>query len=281
ADTERTDIATIPDCLHRCGDERWPLDRRADDLTDEQAAAMAQPAVDDHAWERRDLNVWLTPNDHKAKRILLRRKFTVPAHWTAGRVFLNTGDSKHSTRTFLNGKPLLGGHSSWDGVNLDEVGGVLKPGTSHLLMLDVISSSPPIGITGPSWLTYLPDPNYRQDLSGPWTSYADALHANGPVTIPGAGANIAFLSRTVVIEGAHEGQNVVLYTDIGIDAILINGVRLVHTGRTSENHFVWFNVTPFIHFGGPNTIELSIRPDPRSMPLNAVEIRYYEKGFFP
>ena len=252
-----------------------------DGLTDDQAAALAQPEVSDGAWERRDLDVWLTPDDHKAKRIVLRRRFTVPAHWTAGPVFLSTSDSKHSTRVFLDGKPLLGGRSNWDGVNLDAVDGALKPGTAHVLAFDVISSSPPIGLTGPTWLSYLPDPQERQDLSGPWESYATALQATGPVAIPGAAANVAYLSRTVVIGEAHRAQNVVLYTDIGIEAILVNGSRLVHINRTSDHSYAWFNVTPYIHFGGDNTIELSMRPGPQSVTFKTVEIRFYDKGFFP
>ena len=260
--------------------QRWAY-KRVDGLTDAQAAALAQPTVDDHAWERRDLDVWLTPDDHKAKRLILRRQFTVPEHWTAGPVFLSTGDSKHSTRAFLDGQPLLGGRSTWDGVNLDKVGGLLKPGTTHVIALDVVSSSPPIGQTGPTWLTYLPDPKERQDLSGPWASYSTALHATGPVAIPGAASDVAFLSRTAVIDRVHHSENVVLYTDIGVDAILINGTRLDHSRRTSDHTLVWFNITPFIHFGLENTIELSMRPSPQRVSFNVVEIRYYDKNFFP
>ena len=255
--------------------------KRVDGLTDEQAAALAQTGVDDHAWERRDLDVWLTPNDHQAKRLIMRRKFTVPAHWTTGVVFLNTSDSRHTARVFLDGQPLLGGHTSWDGANMDAVGGVLKAGTSHVLTLDFVSTVSTIGATGPTWLTYLPDPKERQDLSGQWTAYSTPLHATGPLAIPGTASNVAFLSRTVAIDKARQAQNVVIYTDIGIDAVHINGTRLVHTYRTSEHKDVWFNITPFINFGGDNTLELSIRPDGQSVPLKTVELRYYDRGFFP
>ena len=258
--------------------------KRADDLTDEQAAALAAPALDDATWERRNLDTWLTPNDHQAKKIILRRKFIVPARWTAGPVYLSTGGSITGCRTFLDGKPLLNNRILWDGDNLDDVGGVLKPGTSHVLTLEVHGASPPIGIRAPAWLTYVPDPPDRQDLSGSWAGWSDALSASGLVQLPGPAANVAFLSRKVVINPAHRGRNVVLYisyTASGIDAILVNGSRLVDARRTSDHSYIWFNITPMVQFGEENTIELSLNRRPEPSQIKVVEIRYYEKGIFP
>ena len=164
------------------------------------------------------------------------------------------------------------------------VGGRLQPGTSHVLTLDFLSSSPPIGAKGPAWVSYLPDPHDRQSLSGEWTAYATALHKTGPLTLPGPAVNVAFLSRTVTIDRAHQGRNVVVYVSVGsgsIDAILVNGTRLVTSRRTSDHQFVWFNVTPMVKFGEENTVEISMNPNPNPTQIKVAEIRYYDKGFFP
>jgi hypothetical protein len=99
--------------------------------------------------------------------------------------------------------------------------------------------------------------------------------------LPGPVSNVAFLSRKLIIDSSHESDNVVLYTDIPVDAILVNGFRLVHQYRTSDHVYVWFNISPLIKFGAENTIELNIRANPQAVQLNSVEIRYYDKGFFP
>ena len=258
--------------------------RRVDGMNDDDVAALAAPDVNDTTWERRDLDIWLTPNDHHPKRIILRRRFTVPARWTAGPIYLSTGGSITGARTLLDGKPLLGGRTLWDGDNLDDAGGALKPGTAHVLALDIQGSSPPIGVRGPVWLSYVLEPAARQDLSGTWLAYSDALRAAGPTQLPGPVANAAFLSRTVVIDAIHRGRSVVVYVSSegsGMDAILINGSRLTHTRRTSDHTYVWFNITPMVRFGQENTIELSLIKDARPTPINAVEIRYYDRGSFP
>jgi hypothetical protein len=258
--------------------ENWAY-KRDDKLTDEQAAALSLPSVDDHSWDRVAPEIWLTPNDHTRKRIILRRTFTVPKQWTDGPVFLSTSGAVDGARTFFDGKPLFGGSGLWDGASLDDLGGGLKPGTSHVLTLDVYGGNPLIGAKGPAWLTYLPDARQRQDLSGPWSSYSTELHAAGPVMLPGVVSKVAFLSRSVVIDRAREGSNVVIYGKPeggGIGGVLTNGKRL-----DSGGPYLCLNITPFINFGEENTIELALSPNDQHVSISQIEIRYYDKGVYP
>ncbi|MCW3054912.1 MAG: hypothetical protein JWN14_4082, partial [Chthonomonadales bacterium] len=110
-------------------------------LTDEQAAALIQPGVEDKTWERRTLELWLNPHDTSAKRLLLRRKFTVPAHWKDGQITLCAdvpiSQFFYEARLFLDGKAWSGGRKSIDGPYLDSMEGALTPGSTHLLALDM------------------------------------------------------------------------------------------------------------------------------------------------
>lgn len=257
--------------------EGWAY-KRQDSLTEEQAAALAQPGIDDHAWERRNPEIWLTANDHQAKRIILRRRFTVPAHWTNGPIYLNTSGNVNGARTFLDGKPLFDGRKLWDGGIVGGADGLLKPNASHVLTLDVTGNDPLIGAKGPFWLAYVPDPLGRQDLSGQWTSYSSELHAVGPVTLPGKLSKVAFVSRKVVVDRAHAGRNVLIYARNvggGIYAVLTNGKRIDGGGP-----YFLMNITPFIHFGEENTIELGVSAN-EDMTMTEIELRYYDKGFYP
>ena len=259
--------------------------KNAAGLTDEQAAALAQPDVDDAHWERRDLGLWLTPGDHSAKRLLLRRKFTVPAHWTSGPVVL-CGDIPgrqftFETRVFLDGKPWNGGRKTLDGPYFDTFDGAFKPGTTHVLTLDIGSRGTLTGSAGPIWLYHLPEPQARQDLSGTWTEYADALHRTGDVQIPGTVRGM-ILSRSVVIDAAHEGRNVVIYYEASWDrfSLLING-HLLRRGELFREEACVFNVTPMVRFGEENRIELVGSAEVKNKPIQRVEIRYYDKGVYP
>ena len=123
-----------------------------------------------------------------------------------------------------------------------------------------------------------PIPKGRQDLSGEWASYSTELHAAGPVTLPGKVSKVAFLSRKVVIDRAHEGRNVLIYAKSeggGIYAVLTNGKRIDGGGA-----YFLMNITPFINFGEENMIELGV-PSNADMTITDVELRYYEKGFYP
>ncbi len=253
-------------------------------LTDDQAAALARPDADDTAWERRAIELWLTPHDKTPKRLLLRRKFTVPAHWKDGQITLCAdvpiSQFFYETRLFLDGKAWAGGRKSVDGPYLDPMDGSLTPGSSHLLALDMQSNGSLMGSRGPIWLAYLPNPQARQDLAGTWKTYSDPLHQIGEVKLPGA-VKAMILSRTVVIDPAQKGRNIVLHFEASGDrfGIIING-RLLNAAGQVRAHSFSFNITPMVRMGEENLIELvGNGQGDKTVPL--VEIRFYDKGVYP
>ncbi len=253
--------------------------------SDEQAAMLAQPGVDNKAWERRPLGLWLAPGDKTAKRHLLRRTFTVPAHWTAGQIVLCAdipgAQFAYDTRLFVDGAAWQGGRKSVDGPYFDALGGILKPGTTHLLALDIQGKSTLTGSHGPIWLYYLPDAHEQQDLAGTWTAYADPLRKTSDVQIPGTFTGM-FLSRDVVIDAARKGRNVVIYYEATGDrfSLLINGQLLKRSEQIREQVTV-FNVTPMVRFGEANRIELAGGSGSNPKSVHRVEIRFYDKGVYP
>ena len=268
--------------------EGWAY-KRTDGLTDEQATALAQPSLDDHAWERRTLDLWRDGDAPKPQRIMLRRTFTVPAHWNAGTVLLCNeipgGAYVAQARSFLNGKLIADARWLENGPYEETLGGILKPGTTHQVALDIRSPLPLIGVRCPYYLTYEPEPLGRQDLAGEWTGYADEIRAVGPIQLPGTAKNMRFVSRSVVIDRAHEGRNVVVYarSDAGemIRGFFFNDRRLDPAPVGYGRHDLIINVTPLVLFGKENTIEFTFNSTPEGTSIQSAEIRYYAKGFYP
>ena len=263
--------------------------KRIDGLNDDQAAALAQPSTDDHAWERRTPDLWRDAGAPVPQRIMLRRSFTVPAHWNAGTVLLcNTvpgGAFVSEARTWIDGVPFATGRWLNNGSFDESFGGILKPGTTHHVAFDIRSPVSLIGVRCPFFLTYTPDPLGRQDLAGEWTGYSNEMHVAGPVQVPGVAKNMRFISRSVVINPAHEGRNVVIYARVDsgemIRGMLINGRRLDPAAVGYGRHDLILNVTPMVHFGAENTIEFLFNSTAEGTSFVAAEIRYYQKGFYP
>ena len=252
-------------------------------LTDEQAAELAQPGVDDSKWERRQLDLWLTPGDMSLKRHLLRRKFTVPAHWTDGQIELCADlpglQFCYETRTFLDGKALFNGRKQVDGPYFDTPPGTLKPGSTYVLALDNQGKSSLTGSRGPFWLYYLPNPKERQDLAGTWDTYSNEFHKNGETQLPGKVKDMIF-TRKVVIDKVHKNQNVVIHLEAANSrfAIMVNG-RRINSSELWRGHSFQFNVTPIVKFGEENLIEIVCSNGDKE--ISKIEIRYYAKGVFP
>ena len=220
---------------------------------------------------------------------MLRRTFTVPAHWTAGTILLCNqtpgGAYVSAARTFVDGKLIFDQRWLENGPYEEALGGILKPGTTHHVALDVRSPTSLIGVRCPYFLTYEPDPLGRQDLSGEWQGFADEMRASGTVTLPGVAKNMRFVSRRVVINKAHEGRNVVVYarTDYGemIRGALVNGRRLDPAQVGYGRHDLILNVTPLVRFGEENTVEFAFNSTPEGTTIKTAEIRYYAKGYYP
>ena len=262
--------------------------KQVNDATDDQATALTQPGLDDHTWERRILDQWLDPGPPKPQRIILRRTFTVPAHWNAGTVLLCNhipgGAFVPAARMFLEGKPMFTDRWFSNGPMYETLGGILKPGTTHHVAYDLKSPSTLIGVRSPCWLMYIPDPLGRQNLSGEWTGYANEFHQTEAVQLPGVAKNVQFVSRRVMIDAAHQGRNVIAYAVTDGEmfrGVLVNGSRIDVTAVGYERHYLSLNITPLVRFGEENLIEFTMRATPEGTPVHTVELRYYEKGFYP
>ena len=182
-------------------------------------------------------------------------------------------------RVFLDGQALRPAFYR-DGIYLDPAQGLLKPGTSHVLALDIKSRQFVAGVRGNAWIHYIPEPQQRQSLSGEWRRYTSPLRAAGNVRLPGPFQG-QYASRTVVIDRGHANQNVLIHVDgMAVQGVMLNG-KLVNRSVRVYNSLFSINVTPYVNFGQENLIELVMRGDPQSTPIKAVEIRYYDKGVYP
>lgn len=255
----------------------------ADDLTDEQMTAMTQPGVDDLTWEQRSFGIWTLPDHPTVKRAIMRRTFTVPARWTKGYIGLcvaqHTGVFVEGGRISVDGKP-INSRFLHDGIYLDSANGVLKPGSSHLLAVEIKSSLSLAGPQGNAWLAYIPDPKERQDLGGEWRRYTDPLHTAGTVQLPGPFQG-RYASRSAMIERRHARQTVMVYVNgPRVQGVMVNGRLLLRSGRVA-NSICTINITPYVEFGCENLIELVVAGDTQPNPINAVELRYYNPGEYP
>ncbi|MGA2500632.1 MAG: hypothetical protein ABSH20_23070, partial [Tepidisphaeraceae bacterium] len=285
----KTDPQTGPRPLPTVAeDQRFSVDltsgwtfKPADGLSNKESAALAQPAVDDSAWKKRDLGIW---SDHPdVKHGVMRRKFTVPASWTPGYIGVcvaqHTGVFVDGGQIFVDGQPLQPAYYR-DGIYLNPAKGLLKPGTTHVLAVDVKSQSPVTGARGNAWIYFIPEPQGRDDLSGTWRRYTDPIHAKGTVQLPGP-FHGHYATRTVVVDRAHAGQNVLVHVDgKSVVGVIVNGKLLLRSTRVYNSLFS-INVTPYIRFEEENLVELVTRPDPQATPIDKVEIRYYDKGVYP
>ncbi|MBV9122400.1 MAG: hypothetical protein JO112_03430 [Planctomycetes bacterium] len=180
------------------------------------------------------------------------------------------------------GRLFLDGHEVWDGrgngpADLD-FGGALRPGSAHLLALDVQGSHPLMGVRAGAWLAWTPPPRETFHLAGDWSPSADALHFTAPVSLPGR-LKATLARRSVVVPESRPGGNMVFHIATEgshVRGLLVNGRWIPRTnpymGATAD-----FNITPFVRPGRENefilvTLECVVRE---------VAIHFYEKGEYP
>jgi len=231
---------------------------------DETASAdpLLATDFDDSSWASRSLGIWDVKDAGGKGRAVFRKTFTVPANWTKGLVSLwmtswDPGASKNSFvergGVWLDGqkvKPL--NSDSYIAIDLP----ALKAGSSHTLAVEAESGGVLAGLRGECWLSFEPTAADKIDLRGEWSTSADGLAYGSPVTLPGS-FNTQFLKRTFSIDAKYQGKNAVLTVDgaPALVSVLING-RLVRR----HSHMIgarWsLNLTPFVHFGADNEIQL-------------------------
>lgn len=247
------------------------------------AAPMLAAGFDDRTWASRSIGIWDVKDADGVGHGVFRRHFTVPAEWTDGRVsvwltswfstsFVDAG------RVWLDGrevKPL--NNDSYIAQGLPS----LAPGTSHTLAVAVQSAGVLAGLRGQCWLSFEPDAPNAIDLAGPWTPSGDGLHDDAPITLPGP-FSTQFLKRTVFVDAKYRGQNAVMTVDGSRElvSVIING-HLVRRHHHMIGHRWSLNLTPFIHFGAANEIELARWDRAGPGTVQQVSLGFFDRKFYP
>jgi hypothetical protein len=109
--------------------------------------------VDDSRWEKADLGNWLVPEERDTPRALFRKSCTVPAGWKHGEIKLYIKSWVHEAvwgrlRAWLDGQLIADGNS----VTACDLTAQLKPGSTHLLAVEIKSEGQVAGCIGNAWL---------------------------------------------------------------------------------------------------------------------------------
>jgi hypothetical protein len=238
--------------------------------------SLYDPKLDDSSWPRVSLGIFDIPDNTDAHHVIYRKRFTVPASWNHGHVYIfgkSETPGNGSIRRYMDGKP-FGGQ-----IVLDELGGIFKAGTTHVLTTEVWGAEPPLGATEPAWITYIPDPSARTQLDN-WNFANDNLSYGTttmpmPVTAPDNGA----LRCTVDVDAGQAGHNLVVHlhtSDAGLNCLIVNGQ--FYSGYGNIYNFMDCNVTPFIKFGQKNEIIVLIG---KGTTLQQASLDSYDKNVYP
>ncbi|MDR3401447.1 MAG: beta-galactosidase [Chthoniobacter sp.] len=249
----------------------------------QETAALADPTWDDSTWERMRLGIWSLPDRQNLKHAMFRRHFTVPADWSGGRTTLWL-QSSFNTTFIEEGNIRLDGklvhhwvESGLAGIEDD----ALKAGTSHVLAVEIDGEGALEGTRGTCWLWNEPAPNATLDLAGDWSPSLDVLHYGAPIQIPGDYTALS-LRRTVTVPAELSGNTTMIdvTTNGSLFGVLINGrwIRRYHLNIGSH----WsLNITPYIHFGAENEIEIVSRDSPSTGKVESVRLDFYKPEVFP
>jgi len=247
------------------------------------ANSMLSAKFDDTAWPSRELGIWDVKDAGGSGHGIFRKTFTVPAQWSSGLVSIWmlgwTGDGfVEKGRVWLDGKEVkpMDNHA-YIAIGLPS----LKAGTSHTVAVEVESRGVLAGLRGECWLSYEPAAPAKIDLAGKWSPSADGLTYTSPISLPG-NFKTQFMKRSFTVDEKYHGQNAVLIVDgdPALVAVLINGKLVRH-----HHHMIgsrWsLNLTPFIHFGGDNEIQLVRWNSAGSGTVRQVFMGFYAANGYP
>lgn len=239
------------------------------DATD--LATLTGAECDDSAWPRRRFGPWLVPEDLPSRRAVLRRAFTVPAAWGAGRttLWLRSWFSTSivgKARYWLDGREVTQGDGR-GGLILD-----LDAGGRHVLAIEVRGEAPLCGPRAEVFLAFMPDPAARLDLAGAWSASPDLLRAAPPVVLPGSFRGLRLLGRDVDIPAGWRDRQVwiSLRHSGGCNEVVVNG-RMVRRHHHGLGPVTELDLTPWLRPGAVNRIEL-LTPD-SSATIERVELQ--------
>ena len=250
----------------------------------EDITPLVAASYDDSAWPKLPLGSWSPdPARQDVKHAILRRSFTVPKEWNAGRVelWIQSTDSAFSEQgqVWLDGAIIqpMTAESSVDGLTFNAA---FAPGTTHHLAIEIQSQGVIAGMTGEVWLNYIPAPETTIALAGTWTTCQDDIfHDTGTVTWPGDYVAHS-LWRTIAVPGQDAGKTVMLslQADRPFQAF-INGTQVEYSGRPWMNAHVEMNITPWVHFGADNRIQLVSTYNHGT--LRNIDLDLYPPGDYP
>ncbi len=255
-----------------------------DGMEAKQIAALLAAHVDDAHWERMRLGIWSLPAHQNVKHAVLRKRFTVPTHWTAGQKEIWV--RSWSASTFRDrGAIYLDGAQIQD-FNADGMSGYvaterLKAGSEHVLALEIQGRHSLCGATGSAWISHLPDPAFQQDLGGEWSATRDGLQETAPVNLPGPFQGM-FVTRTFRLSPEHAGRNILCYIDAEgpVVGVLINGVMISRHHHMLGHDFA-LDLTPLIRPGEENSLELISRSPDSVCTVHTIELRFYDPAVYP
>ena len=218
----------------------------------------------------------------QVRHCLFRRQFVVPGNWSEGRVLLWVRSSGSATfwdtgRVFLDGRVIQ--EPGADGVTGSEVGGVLKPGSTHVLAVEVTAKSSLAGVAGSAWLAYHPAPASQQELAGEWEVSADALRFTTRAALPGT-FDGGIARRMVKIDAAVASKTVVFHSKSNrssVRGVIVNG-RSVTPFDSHLGPELNLNITPWVKFGSEN--ELLVVVDGKGT-LEELTLEFHKKETYP
>ncbi|HEY3398511.1 MAG TPA: beta-galactosidase [Armatimonadota bacterium] len=240
------------------------------------AAPLVLPTAEDRTWARMNLGLWYSAKFPDVKHGVFRKRFTVPAAWGGkGRIWLwirSAGGAcllpPYQVRGYLDGTSIWESKGWLYSTCTADLTAQLTPGP-HLLALDLECTLPVGGIGGEAWLEFIPDPPLRQSLAGDW----------GSLQIPGKGTIRPGTAKyTFVPNPAGQGKQAVLYGEAianNITGLYLNGRQI--NREIGGQHFR-MNLTPFLRWNQPNTIELIGQWMGEATEVKTLEMRYYERG---
>jgi hypothetical protein len=239
--------------------------------------SLSDPKTDDSSWSRASLGIFDIPDNTDVHHVVYRKHFTVPANWNHGPVYVfgksELPGNNGSIRRYMDGKP-FGGQ-----IVRDDLGGILKAGSMHVLTTEIWGKEPPLGTVTPAWITYRPDPA-SQLLLNDWAYAGDFLSYTGHSPLPAAAPDSGSQRCEVEIDPKLVGQTVMLHVicnNAGINALLFNGHYYSNYGPNIWP-FIDANVTPFVKFGQKNEVIVVGRG---AVTIQKASLDFYAKNVFP
>lgn len=243
--------------------ENWKF-QPVDQKDSPDVAKFAAVDFDDSSWGSRRLGVWIVPEEIDARHVVFRKKFKVPENWSSGKIYLWLRSWFSSTlegrmRVWLDAKELKPLHPPKQGIEGMELD--LKAGSEHVLSVEIEGTEKGslCGPKGNTFISYIPQPVAKEDLSGKWEPSKDALSYETPIDLPGGKWDAMMARRKISVPEKYRDKEVYLHMDTspGILGVIINGhwLRRHHHMLGTITHL---NITPWIKFGKNNEFEIEI-----------------------